>query len=197
MNKKVILASKSPRRLEILNKMGIDSLVIPASIEENLPDGIPPKNAVMFLSLKKALACEKLILELNEFQNPENYMIIASDTVVFKDQILGKPKDANDAFEMLSNIRNTWHYVATGVSIIIPSLPKRETFCDITDVHCINYSDEQICEYIASGEAFDKAGAYGIQGEFGKYIDKFSGDYYTVVGLPFEKTKAVLLKYDL
>ena len=206
-NKNIILASQSPRRLSILKKNGITPYVFPVDINETLPDGISPKDAVMFLALKKGLEAENQLLGSFNSSNdtlsvPDagiagDPLILSSDTVVFKDEIMGKPKDAGDAFRMLDAIRGTWHYVATGVALIVPGKPIRKVFCEITKVHCIDYSDDEIKAYIDSGEPFDKAGGYGIQGEFGKYIDKFEGDYDTVVGLPGKRCIEEIEKLEL
>ena len=110
-NQKYILASSSPRRIEMMKAHGLNPRIIPAEINENLPDEIGMKDAVMFLALKKALAVENKI-------NEKGYIIIAADTVVYKDEIIGKPKDRNDAYRMLTKIKNTSHYVATGVALI-------------------------------------------------------------------------------
>jgi septum formation protein len=224
----VILASGSPRRLEILRNHDINPVIMPASVDESLPDGISMEDAVMFLSFKKARAAEDellltipdcdpeekdsndMILEeeqededrdpLDEEHSPESrvqklaeqdgpQLILAADTVVYDPDlgILGKPQDHDDAFRMLSSLRGKKHQVATGCSLILCGMPARRIFCEVTDVYCKNYTDDDIEAYIASGEPFDKAGAYGIQGAFGQYIDHIEGSYDNVVGLPFER----------
>ncbi|MGN0710018.1 MAG: Maf family protein [Anaerovoracaceae bacterium] len=181
MEKKIILASGSPRRREILEKHGYTPEVRKTDVDETLPDGIDFRDAVMFLSLKKALFAEKEAQKNGD----RDFLIVTADTVVCKDGIMGKPADENDAFEMLSRINGTVHYVATGVTLISPGMPLRRTFLDVTKVFCKKYTDGDIRAYIATGEPFDKAGAYAIQGGFGKYIDHYEGDYENVVGLPF------------
>ena len=179
---KIILASKSPRRLEILRKHGIEPVVIPSEVDETLPDGIDMREAVKSLALRKAEASYNAI---RGTADSEDAIIIGSDTIVYKDEIMGKPKDFDDAFRMLSTIRNTEHYVATGVALINTNTGESKVFCDVTTVYCKDYSDMEIREYIENTKPFDKAGSYAIQGEFGKYIDHIDGDYENVVGLPF------------
>lgn len=185
----VILASKSPRRLDILNKHGIYPIIAFQEVDEIISSDMDFCEVVKALSLKKALAATKLdsIRTLKGF-----FLLIASDTVVYKDEIMGKPVDKNDAIRMLRKIRNTNHQVASGVTLIeikdgIPDLDNAKSFAELTDITCTDYSDEQILEYISSGEPFDKAGSYAIQGLFGKYIKEFNGDYENVVGLPFTR----------
>lgn len=180
MKHRIILASSSPRRIEMMKKNGYNPEIRPSDIDEALPDGITMKEAVMFLALKKALDVEARCTETDKGK-----MIIAADTVVYKDEILGKPANRADAFQMLSKIRNTSHFVATGVAMITAGEPSREVFCDITEVFCKNYTDDQLNEYLDTDEPYDKAGAYAIQGIFSKYIDHYEGSFDTVVGFPW------------
>lgn len=184
--KKFILASASPRRIEMFKDNGIDVDIMPADIEETLPDNIKATDAVMLLALKKALHIEEKILAENPEENAER-IIVAADTVVFSDRILGKPEDEEDAFRMLSSLRNDSHYVATGVAIIKAGTTSRRAFYDATEVVFKDYSDEDIWAYIRTGEPMDKAGAYAIQGGFGKYVKEYRGSYRNIVGFPWEK----------
>ncbi len=179
----IILASQSPRRREIMRRHGIDVLVHPTDTDETLPDSIEPEDAVQLLSAKKALAC---LESLNTSDFPSG-LIVAADTIVYKDEILGKPVDEEDAFHMLSLYRGTFHKVMTGVTILDIASRKQHSFCETTLVHCGNYSDEEILEYIRTAKPFDKAGAYGIQESFSEYIESYEGDYENVVGLPYER----------
>lgn len=181
MYKTIILASKSPRRYEILKNHGIDPIVIPANADETLPDGIGMKEAVRLLALKKARAVFACI----ERDNYGEGYIIGSDTIVYKDEIMGKPIDRNDARKMIETIRGTYHFVSTGVALIDIKSGEEIVLNDVTKVFCKNYSDEDIEEYLDTDEPYDKAGAYAIQGIFGKYIDRYEGDFENVVGLPF------------
>lgn len=179
----IILASKSPRRQDILRAHGVDYIVRPTDTDETLPNGIAPDEAVKLLSLEKAKTC------LQSLPNAEfpSGMIVAADTIVYKDEILGKPHDEADAFRMLSSYRGTVHQVMTGVTLIDIASRRTKSFCEVTNIHCKDYTDEDIYQYIRSAKPYDKAGAYGIQEEFSEYIDQCDGDYENVVGLPFER----------
>ncbi len=194
---RIILASASPRRIEIFGNHEIEAEIMPADIDETLPDGIGAEDAVMFLALKKALHTEKRVLMKNasdygevkasaDLKVKERIIIVAADTVVFSDRILGKPADENEAFQMLSALRNKSHYVATGVAVIEAGGSLRNVFYDRSEVKFSNYSDEQIREYIATGEPLDKAGAYAIQGGFSKYVENYTGSFLNIVGFPWE-----------
>ena len=181
-NRKFVLASASPRRIEMMKSHGFDPVICPADIEENLPlkDGM--KETVMFLALKKAKHVEAT--------NPDieaGSIIIAADTVVYKDSIMGKPVDFEDGFNMLSSLRNTYHYVTTGVAMVEAHSQKARVFAEVTKVYFTDYSDEELKAYLETDEAYDKAGAYAIQGHFAKYIEKFEGDYDNVVGFPWTR----------
>lgn len=178
MKRNLILASASPRRIDMMKANGYDPIIMPAEIDETLPEGISAKDAVLFLALKKALWAEQ--------KASPGSIIIAADTVVYKDGILGKPKNRADAFQMLTKIKNTGHQVATGVAMLIAGEPIRFAFCDVTDVFCKDFSDEELNAYLDTDEPYDKAGAYAIQGIFQKYIDHFDGSFHTVVGFPWE-----------
>ena len=187
---KIILASKSPRRIEILHRHGIDALIIPADTDETLPEGIGMTDAVEMLAKRKAMACYDAVHE----QYP-GHLIIGADTIVWKDEIMGKPADADDAYRMLDKIRGTVHYVVTGVALIDTDTGSCSVFSDITEVHCKNYTDADILEYISMEEPYDKAGSYAIQGYFGKHIDHIEGDYENVVGLPYYRIEPLIQNY--
>lgn len=182
MQKKIILASSSPRRIDMMKKNGYDPEIRPSDIDETLPEGIGMKEAVMFLALKKALDVESRCT----FPEDEGKLIIAADTVVYKNEILGKPKDRNDAWNMLNKIKNTLHEVATGVAIIEVGKFNKKVFCDVTKVFCKDFSDEELNAYLDTDEPYDKAGAYAIQGIFSKHIDHYEGSFDTVVGFPWD-----------
>ena len=187
---KIILASKSPRRIEILHRHGIDALIIPADTDETLPEGIGMTDAVEMLAKRKAMACYDAVHE----QYP-GHLIIGADTIVWKDEIMGKPADADDAYRMLDKIRGTVHYVVTGVAVVETDTGSCSVFSDITEVHCKNYTDADILEYISMEEPYDKAGSYAIQGYFGKHIDRIEGDYENVVGLPYYRIEPLIQNY--
>ena len=190
---KVILASKSPRRREILAKHGIEPVIMPTETDETLPDGIGMCEAVEMLARRKAEACYETVKD-----NPEyaGYLIVGSDTIVWKDEIMGKPVDHDDAWRMLDKIRGTVHYVVTGVATIDVDSGDCNVISDITEVHCKNYSDDDIREYLAMEEPYDKAGSYAIQGYFGKHIDHIDGDYENVGGLPYYRIAGIVEQYQ-
>lgn len=176
-----------------MRKHGIEPIVMPSETEEILPEGIGMEDAVRMLALQKAEATYEMakVTAPDLIADPDT-LIIGSDTIVYKDEIMGKPQDADDAFRMLSAIRNTEHYVATGVAIINASTGEHEVLCDVTTVYCKDYTDEQIWEYIRDEQPYDKAGSYAIQGPFGKYIDHIDGDYENVMGLPFHRISEIV-----
>ena len=183
----VILASGSARRKEIFESHGIKPVIMPMDVDETLPEGIEPDDAVMYLALKKGLACAA-----SENADQEHALIVSADTIVYARDIysgrwciMGKPKDDDDAWRMLSSIRGASHKVMTGVALICPSEGIKRVFCDTTDVYVDDISDEELREYIESGEPFGKAGGYAIQLGFGKYINHIDGDYENVVGFPY------------
>lgn len=188
---KIILASSSPRRIEMLKKNGLDPIIRPPDVEETLPFEISMEQAVMYLALKKALSVEKEWLKENSHDlcHPP---IIAADTVVYKNGIIGKPVDAEDATQILQLLRDTNHSVATGVAILYPGTNDRKIFCDVTEVFFNDYSDEAIREYISTEEPWDKAGGYAIQGSWGKYVSHIIGDYDNVMGFPWSRIRKYL-----
>ena len=191
MEGRIILASSSPRRIEMMKNNGIEPLVMPSSADETLPFAMSMEQAVMFLALKKALNVEKLWLkEASDSRTPS--VIIAADTIVYKNGIIGKPADETDALNTLKLLRNTSHYVATGVALVAPASPKRSVICDVTEVFFDDYSDLEIQEYLNTDEPWDKAGGYAIQGAWGKYVDHITGNYDNVIGFPWEKIKSEL-----
>ena len=177
---KLILASASPRRKELLGKIGLKFEIIPAKGEEVVTKKLPWE-VVEELSFQKAK-------EIADMQT-EECIIIGSDTIVANgEEIMGKPKDEADAFRMLSEIAGNIHQVYTGVTLIrTGDHPKVITFAEKTDVHLYPMSGEEINAYIATKDPMDKAGAYGIQGDFAIHVKGIEGDYYNVVGLPIGK----------
>ena len=177
---KLILASASPRRKELLGKIGLEFNIIPAKGEEVVTKNLPWE-VVEELSFQKAK-------EIADMQM-EECIVIGSDTIVAKgEKIMGKPKDEADAYQMLSEIAGDVHQVYTGVTLIRTGKePKVITFAEKTDVHLYPMSDEEIYAYFATKDPMDKAGAYGIQGDFAIHVKGIEGDYYNVVGLPIGK----------
>ena len=179
--KRIILASASPRRRELLERAGVNFEVIPASGEEN-PISDDPKEAVQQLARDKAVSVMHTIED-----SADGTLVIGSDTVVvFENMILGKPHDTEDAVNTLKKLQGNTHQVYTGVSVLEKKngVWTEHTFYESTDVTFYPVSDEEIRAYVATGEPMDKAGSYGIQGIFGIYVRGICGDYNNVVGLP-------------
>lgn len=178
---KLILASNSPRRAEILTKGGFSFEKRVADTDETLPANLSPAAAVETLAQRKGRAVFRAADEV----------VLAADTVVALDnRILGKPKDENDAKEMLRALSGHTHSVFTGVYI---TDGKREFLFHVqTRVTFYQLTDAEIDAYVQSGEPMDKAGAYGIQGRGALLVEKIDGDYLNVVGLPLAKTARIL-----
>lgn len=192
MNTQIILASSSPRRIQILKSNGITPTIIPPNgVSEDLPLPVSMEQAVMYLALKKGLYSEKQYLtEYGSVSAPA--VLIAADTIVYKDGMMGKPTSRNDAAETLKRLRNTSHFVATGVALIRPGTSKRNVFCNVTEVFFKDYSDQEIECYLDTDEPWDKAGSYAIQGYWGKHIDHIVGSFDNVIGFPWKSIHSVL-----
>ena len=181
---KIILASQSPRRRELLTQIGLDYQVIPSTVEEVITE-TDPKLVVQELSRQKAEDVAGSVL-----RDREGILVIGADTVVsYQGQILGKPVDTDDAVRMLSMLQGNAHSVFTGVTLIRrgPEEEWQVTFAEETRVHMYPMTGEDIRWYVGTGEPMDKAGAYGIQGLCARFVEKIEGDYNNVVGLPVGK----------
>jgi septum formation protein len=185
MNKKsIVLASKSPRRRDILGNAGYKFIVMEADTDETPPKDMSHSDAVTEIALRKALY-------VKENLNAENNIIIAADTMVCKDNsLLGKPRDEENAFFILKSLSGAWHTVLTGYSVL--SGDKIMASCEETAVKFRCLSDREIKEYIKSGEPFDKAGAYGVQGRASAFVERIEGDFFNVMGLPVCKISVLL-----
>lgn len=182
----VVLASASPRRQELIKWIFGDFTVKVADCDESLEAGISPREAVELLARKKNAAVKELC--------PENALIISADTVVAVDgEILGKPVDKEDARRMLGLLSGRVHQVFTGVALALGD--KIRVFSEKTDVCFYELSEEEIEEYISGDAPYDKAGAYGIQGEASLFVKELHGDYYNVVGLPVARIKRELMSF--
>ncbi len=196
-----ILASKSPRRKELLGQMGVSFQIRPA-IGEEVITGSEPSEVVMELASQKAQEiAEGILAEMEEMNRPSmpglpvgrqpgHYLIVGADTIVsYEGNILGKPKDERDAVRMLTMLSGNTHQVYTGVCLIYVNDEQTEShvFFEKTDVTMYRMSAKEITAYVRSGEPMDKAGAYGIQGKCAIYIEKIHGDYNNVVGLPISR----------
>ena len=172
---KIVLASGSPRRRELLSLITENFAVCPADADESLRDGAPLADEVVRLSRLKAEAV---------MQSHPDAVCIGSDTMVTIDHLpLGKPKDRADAADMLRRLRGRTHEVLTGLAVLSPD-GGAQTLCTRTEVTFRDFSEEELEEYLATGEPLDKAGAYGIQGHGALLIEGICGEYYSVLGLP-------------
>ena len=188
-SKKIILASASPRRYELLTQLGLTFTVEPAQGEEKIQDHIPPEEIVKRLAYAKADEIRKR--HIKEDLSDNSTLIIGADTIVVKDgRILGKPADEADAYAMLMSLSGSTHQVYTGAALI--SAEWEVQFCEKTDVTFYPMTKQEITEYIQTGEPMDKAGAYGIQGIGGRFVKEIHGDYNNVVGLPIARLYHVL-----
>ncbi len=182
-NERIILASASPRRRELLTQIGIEYEVMPSEGEEKTEKS-QPEEMVMALSRQKAADVEGKLEERGE----DGFLIIGADTVVaFEGTVMGKPKDGEDARRMLDTLQGNVHQVYTGVTLCRKKdgqPPVFHTFYEKTDVTMYPMSGDEIEAYIATGEPMDKAGAYAIQGRCAAYVKGICGDYSNVVGLP-------------
>lgn len=196
MEYKYILASGSPRRKELLGSLGIDFEIIPATGEEILTSSVPSE-VVESLSEQKAKEIFHKVLR----DNKGAIVVIGADTVVsYREKILGKPKDRADARKMIRMLQGGSHKVYTGVTICVKTplgAEKTITFHECTSVKCFEMSEEEIEKYLDTDEPYDKAGAYGIQGIFGRFIEGIRGDYNNVVGLPVARLYQELKKEKL
>ena len=192
----LILASGSPRRIEMMKKKGFNPVVMPARVEESLPFVMDMETSVMYLAFKKALWTEKALSQKEKENAP---IIIAADTIVYTDRIIGKPSSEDDAVEILKELRSSQHFVATGVCLLQAGKPARRLFYDVTEVFFKDISDAAIKAYVKTEEPYDKAGGYAIQGTFGKYVDHIHGDYENVIGFPWtmiEKELAIFRSFS-
>ena len=195
-SKTYILASASPRRIEMMRSRGIDPIIHPANIEENIPPEHGMCQTVMFLALKKAKAVEAEYLKETKASCAsaagDPPIIIAADTIVYKDQIMGKPRDRADAHRMLSSLAGDKHYVVTGCALIEAGMQNARVFAEVTEVFVEPLSEEELAAYIDTDEPYDKAGGYAIQGLFAKHIARIEGDYDNVVGFPWGRIEKEL-----
>ena len=190
-NLRLILASASPRRTELLNLAGLTHEVIVSGASEDVSEK-DPRILVEKLSRKKAMdVCRRLIME-------RDFAVIGADTVVALDgEILGKPQDERDAERMLRMLSGRMHHVCTGVTLHgkIGREERVRTFSEESRVYVASLTEEEIHSYIATGEPMDKAGAYGIQGAFCRYVTHIEGDYYNIVGLPVSRVYRELKEF--
>lgn len=184
----LILASKSPRRRELIASLGRDFTVKTANADETLPDNISPADAVTLLATRKAEAGAV-------GESPDDFVIGADTLVFYKNKPLGKPKDAEDAVRMLTLLSGTEHLVLTGVAVVHKGITLAAA--DTTVVKFRKLSRTEILRYVKTGEPMDKAGAYGIQGKGGKLVDSYRGNFDNVIGLPCLLLRELIETHEL
>lgn len=177
----LILASGSPRRRELLDLMGLTYTVETPDVDESFSGR--PSETVMEISRRKAAAV---------VARHSDSIIIAADTLVFADGALGKPHTPERAKEMLRSLAGNWHHVYTGITVINTRSGRILRNVDKTRVHLVPMTEQEIDAYVATGEPLDKAGAYGIQGMGGMFVDRIDGSYSNVVGLPMSMLRIML-----
>lgn len=180
---KIVLASASPRRSELLDMLKVPFEVCPSHIDEKATFHEKPEQIVMGLSFEKAYQVAK--------EMPES-IVIGSDTIVYLNEVLGKPENEAHAFDMLKKLSGKTHDVYTGIAVV----------CESKNIKCVDYvktevvfnelTNEEIHAYIETGEPLDKAGAYGIQGQGALLVDQIKGDFFSVMGLPLSKLNRIM-----
>ena len=185
--KTIVLASGSPRRQELLHRIGIDEFTIRVpQVEESYPDDLSPEQIVSYISRKKSLAVPS--------GNEE--IVITADTMVFlDDKRLGKPRDEADALIMLTALAGRHHTVCTGVTVRCGE--QLITRAQSTEVHFREATQEELRAYIRSGEPMDKAGAYGVQGQGALLVERIDGDFFNVMGLPVLLLSRMLREFGI
>lgn len=190
---RLILASSSPRRQELIQSLGLPYIIRVSDADETVEEKISPAELVEVLSLRKA----STVLDMLEASEKEG-IIIGSDTVVvYQDEVLGKPVDEQDSFRMLKALQGSTHQVYSGVACVDAATGKQVVSHRVTHVKMKSMSDSQISRYIATGEPKDKAGSYAIQGIGATIVESIEGDYFTVVGLPLSLLSDLLLSFEI
>ncbi len=185
--RKVILASNSPRRKELLERLGVFFSVMPSDFDEKQVKHENPAEVARLCALGKAL---DIAMRL------QDGIVLGADTiVVLEKKIFGKPKNAADARRMLKRLSGKTHSVFTGVALVNAKTRERDSFVEETKVKFKKLSSEDIDAYIACGECFGKAGSYMVQGKAGAFVESFDGSVLNVVGLPLERLKPALVKF--
>jgi len=179
----------------MLEDLGISPLIVKPDVEEETKLSLSPRQLVMSLALKKALAVEAQLL--GQGDNLDQSLLLSADTIVYADRVIGKPKSQEEAFEILTFLSGRKHTVYSGVCMLGTKKMLRRVFCTATEVHFKEYTSKDIRAYIATGEPMDKAGAYAVQGGFGPYIERIEGDLDNVIGFPLAKIRQELCSYGL
>jgi len=188
---KLILASSSPRRAEVLCNAGIEFELRSALVDESRRAGESPGEYVRRLALAKARSVGDMLGDARE-----NILIVGADTIVLiGDEILGKPDSAEDARQMLRRLSGTAHEVHTGLALLSPPSGAERVVEEVSRVHFAPLTEAEIDAYLATGEPFDKAGAYGIQGIGGRYVSRIEGCYFNVMGMPLARLWSLLKEF--
>jgi septum formation protein len=191
---KLVLASASPRRQELIAILGLPVQIIPSRVQEDTPDHWSPSQIVEGLSKRKADAVKDKLSESTDFSS----IVVGSDTiVVLNGKVMGKPRDASEAEQMLQELAGEVHEVYTGITCIRISDAKTVTSHRVTKVRMRNLTSTQISRYVSTGESMDMAGAYGIQGIGSLLIESIDGCYFNVVGLPLSLLAVILEQFDI
>lgn len=187
---KLVLASQSPRRQELLRSLGAEFSVVPASINENSVEGHTPVELAEGAAYAKASWVAARVAE---------GIVVGADTIVLLDsgEILGKPRGVSEAVVMLSRLSGTGHQVVTGVAVLDSGNGRERVFHEVTRVFFRSLSQREIEQYVATGEPLDKAGAYGIQGKGALLVERIEGCYFNVVGLPLPKLGQALSDFGI
>lgn len=172
----IILASGSPRRKELMLNITDDFITEVSDVEEIIPENINPVEASEYLARLKA---ESVAVK---YKNSDNIIIGCDTSVILDGEIMGKPIDYNQCFDYLSRLSGKMHIVTTGCCLIMNDSIK--SFTEMTKVYFRKISSDEICDYISTGEPYDKAGGYGIQGKGSVFVEKINGDFFNVMGLP-------------
>lgn len=186
-NKKIVLASQSPRRKELLRQAGFSFEVRPVEVDESYPDGLPAREVAGYLAEKKAMAARHLV-------GPEEILLTADSIVALGEEVFGKPADTADARRILRALSGKTHQVYTGVCLWTAA--KKRVFTGISNVHFGVLQEEEIEFYIRNYQPFDKAGAYAIQEWIGLCkVDRIEGTFSNIMGLPMELVYAELMRF--
>ena len=191
MEEKIILASQSPRRKELLDLMGLKYEVIVSNADETFEEGLTIEEQSKRLGYIKA----KAVFDKTE----GNRVVIGSDTMVLKDgKVYGKPQDRDDAIKMLLELKNAKHTVITSLAVLINKDGRYKEYVDVdkTDVYIKDMTQEEIAHWVDLRKPYDLAGGYAVQSEFGVFVDRIEGNFFTVVGLPIHKLYDIIKSID-
>jgi|SRR5690606_7328393 septum formation protein len=190
----LILASASPRRRDLLRSVGLSPRVVPSETDETVDPSLSPDAAAVELATRKARSVAEMLRRAGETAG----VVLGADTVVCIDgELLGKPADAEDAARMLAKLQGREHRVYTGVCLLDVAGTRQKTGCRETAVRMKPLSPERIRRYVATGECFDKAGAYAVQGLGALLVESIRGCYYNVVGLPLSLVDDLLAEFGM